>query len=420
MEIYVAVILSFLIFSFVILHCKFLSFREKLTQKFLSALNSVLSEDEKYSKDLKNNIAKTASYLTVLVLLIFLISIILSAVVPNFMGDDENKFFGPVGDLFNGIVTPILTFLTFCGLLVTILIQNIQMKSTLEELELTREEMKKSNVALDLQVKNSVAQKFDNNFFSLLDNHKKVVDEFQKKIRYKNISDAVISTNDISIDENALVFFSKNTYFWRYWSSYSSNFLSFFLINYNIINYIDKHVANHESSSGILSFDEAKTYANILRAMLPNSFLFLIFLNLALGDFGKYKKLIEKYGYLEHMQLEKIDISVILNLTKRIDISAFGRKDRLIEYLENEWVSNDLMKYLVEIILNHVCSVLNLKSDNNMDEISNLLNSIRHYFTFEDLFDKNGEGVDRFLKQDANYFLKLKNLTPEDLIKKLN
>ncbi|MEY4590486.1 MAG: hypothetical protein RL497_2562 [Pseudomonadota bacterium] len=50
---------------------------------------------------------------------------------------DLGDKFGPFGDFFGGMLNPILTFLTFMGLLVTIILQQ-------KELRLTRTEIKAS------------------------------------------------------------------------------------------------------------------------------------------------------------------------------------------------------------------------------------------------------------------------------------
>lgn len=58
------------------------------------------------------------------------------------MSNDTN--FGTFGDFFGGMLNPILTFLTFMGLLITIVLQQ-------KELRLTRKELKESSLALTEQ-----------------------------------------------------------------------------------------------------------------------------------------------------------------------------------------------------------------------------------------------------------------------------
>ena len=93
--------------------------------------------------------------------------------------------FGPFGDLFNGILAPLLTFSSFVFLLLTVIMQNVQMRATLNELQLSRVEMASSTKALELQARNIELQKFDNIFFSLIENYKNLI----KELREEDISD---------------------------------------------------------------------------------------------------------------------------------------------------------------------------------------------------------------------------------------
>lgn len=102
--------------------------------------------------------------------------------------DDGSAQMGPFGDFFAGVVNPIFTFLTFFGLVVTIVLQRVELGATLTELKLTRQEMQKSNEvfkaqadATDMQVDLVKKQKMESIFFKLLErfdrSHKSLVDE---------------------------------------------------------------------------------------------------------------------------------------------------------------------------------------------------------------------------------------------------
>ena len=163
--------LAFLLGCAVCVHFDVFGFRKRLTRKIYSAFSFVIPSKDIRGQRLKFGMASVAAYIFAIIILLLLASIFISFGIPFAAGDEENKYTGPLGDLFNGILTPVLTFLTFCGLLVTILIQNIQMKATLQELELTRNEMTASTEALQAQVRNSTAQKFDSNFYEMLKFH---------------------------------------------------------------------------------------------------------------------------------------------------------------------------------------------------------------------------------------------------------
>lgn len=82
---------------------------------------------------------------------------------------------GTLGDFFGGVLNPIFTFLTFFGLIITIVIQRM-------ELRLAREEYEKTVVALNIQA-------IENTFFNTLNLHHKIVEglKFDPKISRKQI-----------------------------------------------------------------------------------------------------------------------------------------------------------------------------------------------------------------------------------------
>ncbi|MGX8847707.1 hypothetical protein [Pseudomonas aeruginosa] len=75
---------------------------------------------------------------------------------------------GTFGDFFGGVANPLLTFLTFFGLLITIVLQK-------EELRETRKELARSAGALDEQVEQFKRQANVSAFYKLLDNHVSLV-----------------------------------------------------------------------------------------------------------------------------------------------------------------------------------------------------------------------------------------------------
>lgn len=84
----------------------------------------------------------------------------------------EEPLHGVFGDFFGGVVNPILTFLTFMGLLVTIVIQKVELKET-------REELARSADALDQQVKNFAKRNSEEVFLKLIDMRVNLVSSFR-------------------------------------------------------------------------------------------------------------------------------------------------------------------------------------------------------------------------------------------------
>ncbi|WP_312593936.1 putative phage abortive infection protein [Comamonas terrigena] len=314
-----------------------------ITNGLLSIFDVVLPDEENsIDKNLKLKIAKSAAYILCAVLLVLYISIFLSFILPYHQSwadaanaaattaeAGENKYTGPLGDLFNGLVTPVLTFLTFCGLLITILIQNAQMKSTLKELELNRKEMENSTKALQAQVKsseeqvkssqeqvkNSQAQKFDSNFYSMLQLHSDVAEKLNK------------NTNVINEEFREI---NLKSYEWSEFKN-PNELRSFFLINYQILKFIRK---NEDDET--ISKSEAKQYSNIVRAMLNDELYGLIFFNCSDKRFKKYKNLIEYYNFLEHFVFSRFEDPYVLKIIHDYDKKVFGDEENLNNSLKKK------------------------------------------------------------------------------------
>ncbi|UDQ91285.1 putative phage abortive infection protein [Xanthobacter autotrophicus] len=81
---------------------------------------------------------------------------------------------GEFGDLFGGTLSPILSFLTFMGLLITIVLQQ-------QELKETRDELKRSATALESQINSIDKQNFESTFFQMLSLHNTIINSIDIK-----------------------------------------------------------------------------------------------------------------------------------------------------------------------------------------------------------------------------------------------
>ena len=80
--------------------------------------------------------------------IIFLFALLSIPILVHFTGGDLSER-GQWGDFFGGTLNPTLTFLTVVGLIYTIILQKNELGLSRRELELTREEVAKSAIALD-------------------------------------------------------------------------------------------------------------------------------------------------------------------------------------------------------------------------------------------------------------------------------
>lgn len=95
---------------------------------------------------------------------------------PNFSSD--NADWGTFGDFMGGTLNPLFALLSLYAIIYTIRIQT-------EELELTRDEMRKSNLSQEEQSQSLQRQTFENTFFKMIDLHNQIVNSFLLIQKYK-------------------------------------------------------------------------------------------------------------------------------------------------------------------------------------------------------------------------------------------
>lgn len=149
---------------------------------FLEDSNVGDQEDEKRYERQKGTVNALSSLLVVgfwAAVTVFVFDLVWGSLDKDGVAD-----LGPFGDFFAGVINPIFTFLTFFGLVVTIVLQRAELGATLTELKLTRKEMQQANESFKSQAKASTAQvelakqqQFENTFFSLLEQHNKTLND---------------------------------------------------------------------------------------------------------------------------------------------------------------------------------------------------------------------------------------------------
>lgn len=248
------------------------------------------------------------------------------------------------GDFAGGILNPIFALLGLIALLWTLRVQIDALKTSKEELRLTRKELAKSSKA-QLEQSNSIKiQNFENTFFNMLNLHKEIIanlslikkkkDWKSKHENWRNVpskfreqfgniaeSEKVYlytvqdKTLDIEEDNNyhdkkalSKLFEILNIYlndnvtdsdevlkcYNSFYEEHNEIIGHYFRNIYQILKFINKTKNNN-----LNTLDE-KFYTNILRAQLSNAELGLLFLN-ALSDYGKDKllPLLIEYEFLE-------------------------------------------------------------------------------------------------------------------------
>ena len=261
-------------------------------------------------------------------------------------GDKEKV--GVFGDFFGGILNPILTFLTFFGLVITIVIQR-------QELKLARVEYDKTSDALNTQA-------IETTFFNILDLHHKIVDNLKlniSELRYKtgytiDYEEIDFTPNRVAVQttfegravfEEVLKFLTRNSaspdeVVERYKSIQdgSNHMLGHYFRNlYQAL----KLIHNYDDSK--VTESNRRKYASILRAQLSTKELALLFINCLEGvcDQGQFKNLLIEYAMLEHLPVENTKNGYLLAGST----CAIASDEMILQYGSKKDLGINLKKY---------------------------------------------------------------------------
>ncbi|WNL28149.1 putative phage abortive infection protein [Arcobacter cryaerophilus gv. pseudocryaerophilus] len=275
--------------------------------------------------------------------------------------DNENSVesLGQFGDFLGGTLNPIFAFLSYCLLLITIKIQNKSLKTSQEELELTRMELSKSATALQEQSNSIKIQNFENTFFNMINLHNEVIRNIkintnmkfypEKEYPYNAFlsTDSFIKSNEFDYGKYAI-----NTIVQRL-DTFSSECSKYKLFNHiynscyeNIQIHLGQYfeniyeIFNFIYSNKSLNYNQKKMYVNLFRAQFSSMELRLLFYHCASNlEKENFKKYIEEYNFFEYLDLEKNNYNFKFILSRSIyNNSAFNNK-KVVEYI-NELINN--------------------------------------------------------------------------------
>ncbi|MCK9621273.1 MAG: putative phage abortive infection protein [Methylobacter sp.] len=308
--------------------CKIAIITKFIYRKFLNLIGRT---EDKTSRNLFE-LVQLASGATLVVFLISLMSL---------FGESS---YGTFGDFFGGILNPILTFLTFLGLLITIVLQK-------KELALTRQELHTSALALSQQVETQEKQRFEDTFFALLEQHNRLLDKIvENSVSYDSEG---TPGNTASIVEHSMNFLIGNR---DYYPLFENNLnlqeskaklLTFkpilnqyFRVLYQILKFVASNCPastvkgkfHRELLSETECSQEEKLYANIVRSFLSEDIYYLLAINCFCEDqsdhFIEYKILVERYSFFEHMPInvpKTYNANIIQEIVDHYSDKAFGK-----------------------------------------------------------------------------------------------
>lgn len=262
----------------------------------------------------------------------------------------SQEYAGQFGDYIGGALNPILSFFSLIALLWTIGIQSKELELTRDELKRSAEAQEATKAILDKQSETLARQQFESTFFSLLDQHNKLLESLTNpRVGEKGtvISEVIENYSkyerDIDLDFAHKILESQNLLCGHY-----------FRVLYQLLKFIAT-----SSPGGTIGYsfeadkikdenvsDNEKMYSNIVRSFLGYEITQLLSINCFCTDpddtYWRYRLLIERYSFLEHMFFRGIDnrnIKFMLILEETItsyDIRAFGDNSYVKWYIERQ------------------------------------------------------------------------------------
>lgn len=202
--------------------------------------------------------------------------------------------FGEWGDFFGGVLNPLLTFLTFMGLLVTIVIQQTELRES-------RVELKRSADALLEQSESLKKQNFESTFFQMLTIHNGIVNSIDL-IKDGNVTrgrdcfnafytrlNKIYRENKAKANgkygEDSVVSLSYDLF----WKDHQTELGHYYRYLYNIVRFIKE-----------TNFVDGP-YLRLVRAQLSDQELLLLFYNCVSKNGGNFTALVEEFSLLDNL-----------------------------------------------------------------------------------------------------------------------
>lgn len=243
--------------------------------------------------------------------------------------DIEIAKWGQFGDFFGGVLNPALSFTSLMALLFTIILQS-------RELSLSRTQLRKSADALKEQLTTQTKQRFENTFFSLLDQHNKILEKIttHKKIKTKETTDAEYILNDVKLKAGYPRSSLSSAKF--HLSSHNDVCGHYFRVLYQLLKFIATNVPEGNIGTSFAAEDIAKPisapdekmYSNIVRSFINHEVTELLAINCYCPQkekdtYWKFKLLIERYSLLEHLHMTTLN-AIFDDIADFYDEKAFG------------------------------------------------------------------------------------------------
>ncbi|PTY38565.1 hypothetical protein BGP77_11500 [Saccharospirillum sp. MSK14-1] len=252
----------------------------------------------------------------------------------------DHEKWAQFGDFFGGTLNPILGFLSFIALLVTIYFQRQEIQLTRIELVKSTEAQKESANALKEQVQFTEIQKFENTFYSMLSHLQKIEESINILTNQRERSSFSLLLNEIDylkvIDTEVLR--NKLNY------QFDRGQDQYFIFLYQILKFVNENLPRDWQLYRIREDYEMdvknhmKRYTNIVRASISQDALKVLLLRCSTTSeddlFFKYRNLLTDFRFFEHLKFRGNGelIGSIFEASLNYHKCAFGNSHYLKEF----------------------------------------------------------------------------------------
>lgn len=246
----------------------------------------------------------------------------------------DSSLWGTFGDFVGGILNPIIAFLAFYWLTRSVIIQKTELAATQQVLAETEKSTKDQAITQE-------KKRFEDTFHSLLSQlntiseqitHQHVLHNKPQESKLEKLHSRIIKNTNHDVQ-----------YCSEQMRIHDAECSHYFRVLYQILMFV---AMKHDFTNPPESFEEAmererteseKFYSNIVRSFVNMDATRLLAINCATKDkvdpYYKYRQLIERYEFLEHIRLQNStnqkDFDSLIDIGTYFDKSAFGKHPTL-------------------------------------------------------------------------------------------
>lgn len=225
-------------------------------------------------------------------------------ILTGYQNVEKFKELGTWGDFTGGLLNPILTFITFLALILTLWLQR-------QELSLTREEMVRSANALEGQAESLKKQSFEKTFFEMMSLHNSIVEAIDLvnsdkgtvtrgrdafNVFYTRLTKTYRSRVEVNSDKGqgyTTLETAQLSYF-LFWKDAKTELGHYFRFLFNFFRFIERSEINDPF------------YPKLLRSQLSDQELLILFYNNISEQGQPFQHYAELYELFDNLPVERL------------------------------------------------------------------------------------------------------------------